>query len=62
MKPTASGYADLVPWRGDRDARAWPKALRHSRDGIRWEPHDGNGRPVEQASWTPTSALNGAAR
>lgn len=48
MKPVASGYADLVPWRGDRDSRRWPTALRHDRDGIRWVEHDGRGYEPER--------------
>ncbi|MCZ3387068.1 MAG: AAA family ATPase [Actinomycetia bacterium] len=59
MKPAgASGYADLVPWRGDRDARSWPTALRHSNDGIRWVPHDGRGYTAESASWSPTRGMS----
>lgn len=59
LKPVASGYADLVPWRGDRDSRNWPSSLRHDRDGIRWIEHDGMGHEPERAtaSWTPTGAL-----
>lgn len=38
MRTVASGYADLVPWRGDRDARDWPGRIRHSSDRIRWIP------------------------
>ena len=54
LKPTAQGYADMVPWRGDRDARAWPQALKHDRDGIRWVIHDGRGFEQE---WTPTRGI-----
>lgn len=36
----AEGYADLVPWRGDRDARAFPDRLKHDREHIRWVPVD----------------------
>lgn len=32
------GYADLVPWRGDREERDWPQRLRKG-DGFRWVPH-----------------------
>lgn len=54
MKPVAAGYADLVPWRGDRDSRRWPRALRHDRDGIRWVEHDGRGHDApERAQWSP---------
>jgi hypothetical protein len=55
LKPSASEYADLVPWRGDRDARSWPRSLRHDRpDRIRWVPHDGQGHDVQSASaWAP---------
>lgn len=53
MKPISSGYADLIPWRGDRDSRRWPQALRHDRDGIRWIVHDGRGFEPERAAWAP---------
>jgi replicative DNA helicase len=32
------GYADLVPWRGNREERDWPQRLRKA-DGHRWIPH-----------------------
>ena len=32
------GYADLVPWRGNREERDWPTRLRRG-DGFRWTPH-----------------------
>lgn len=32
------GYADLVPWRGNREERDWPQRLKRS-DGFRWTPH-----------------------
>jgi replicative DNA helicase len=32
------GYADLVPWRGNREERDWPARLRRA-DGFRWLPH-----------------------
>lgn len=51
MKPVSAGYADLVPWRGDRDARRWPTALRHDNQGIRWVEHDGRGFEPERTSW-----------
>jgi hypothetical protein len=51
MKPVAEGYADLVPWRGDRDARRWPTSLRHDNLGIRWVEHDGRGFTSESATW-----------
>lgn len=51
MKPIANGYADLVPWRGDRDLRAWPRSLRHAPTGNRWVEHDGRGHSVEAATW-----------
>lgn len=48
LKPIAKGYADMVPWRGDRDSRQWPERLRYSTDEtMRWEEHDGHGFPVE---------------
>jgi hypothetical protein len=49
MRTVASGYADLVPWRGDRDERAWPQRVRHCNDRLRWIP-------VEN-EWTPTGAI-----
>ena len=33
------GYADLMPWRGDREERDWPSRLRKG-DGYRWVPHE----------------------
>lgn len=35
----AEGYADLMPWRGDREEREWPSRLRKG-DGFRWVPHE----------------------
>jgi len=35
----AEGYADLVPWRGQREERDWPQRLRRG-DGLRWLPHE----------------------
>lgn len=32
------GYADLVPWRGNREERQWPQRLKRA-DGFRWVPH-----------------------
>lgn len=32
------GYADLVPWRGNREERDWPQRMRKG-DGFRWLPH-----------------------
>lgn len=52
MRTVAQGYADLVPWRGDRDERDWPQRVRHDRDGIRWIP-------VEQ-TYIPQDAWSGA--
>lgn len=34
----AEGYADFVPWRGNREERDWPSRLRRG-DGFRWVPH-----------------------
>jgi hypothetical protein len=56
LKPVDSGkYAELVPWRGDRDARKWPTSLRHCNENIRWIEHDGRGyAPTPQtAQWNP---------
>lgn len=38
MRTVAQGYADLVPWRGDRDERDWPSRVRHDNHGVRWVP------------------------
>lgn len=32
------GFADLVPWRGQREERDWPQRLKKA-DGFRWLPH-----------------------
>jgi replicative DNA helicase len=40
MRTVASGYADLVAWRGDRDERNWPDRVRHDDKRIRWVPVD----------------------
>lgn len=34
----AEGYCDLVPWRGNREERDWPKRMRRA-EGYRWIPH-----------------------
>ena len=42
------GYADLVPWRGNREERDWPQRLRKG-EGFRWVPHSnlyGYGEPA----------------
>lgn len=33
------GYADFVPWRGQREEREWPKRVKKA-DGYRWLPTD----------------------
>ncbi|HET6870821.1 MAG TPA: AAA family ATPase [Solirubrobacteraceae bacterium] len=33
------GYCDLIPWRGNREERDWPKRLRRG-DGYRWLRHE----------------------
>jgi replicative DNA helicase len=38
MRTVAQGYCDLVPWRGNREERAWPQRMRRA-DGFRWIPH-----------------------
>jgi RecA-family ATPase len=48
MRGVASGYADLIPWRGDRDERSWPDMLKHDQTHIRWIPRT-NVTPME--SW-----------
>lgn len=35
----AEGYADLVPWRGQREERTFPQRMRRA-DGFRWIPHE----------------------
>lgn len=47
LKPIAQGYADLVPWRGDRDERRWPERLKHDGAGIRWVEH------LAAPDWSP---------
>lgn len=47
MREVASGYADLVPWRGDRDERHWPDRVRHDNQHIRWIPTDPTPIPQE---------------
>lgn len=54
LKPVSQGFADLVPWRGDRDSRNWPDRLKHDRDGIRWLIND---HPDSQAPWSPTRGI-----
>lgn len=34
----AEGFADMVPWRGNREEREWPQRLKRT-DGFRWTPH-----------------------
>jgi hypothetical protein len=53
MKTVASGFADLVPWRGDRDERHWPARVKQDRARIRWEPVEVR----EDEEWTPTGAI-----
>jgi replicative DNA helicase len=38
---TGGEYAELTPWRGDRDERDWPTRLRRSPTDPRWIPADG---------------------
>lgn len=47
MRSVASGFADLVPWRGDRDNRKFPDRMKHDRQKVRWIPDD-----QEQAAWS----------
>jgi len=49
MRTVASGYADLVPWRGDRDERNWPDRVRHCNQHIRWVPVDAV--PIPEGVW-----------
>jgi hypothetical protein len=46
MRTVAAGYADLVPWRGDRDSRDWPERVKHDSEGIRWKPIEAT--PIER--------------
>lgn len=55
MRTVASGYADLVPWRGDRDERDWPGRVRHDNDKIRWIPVDDTYIP--QDDWSPSRGV-----
>lgn len=54
LRPHSQGFADLVPWRGDRDNRQWPDRLKHDRDGIRWVIND---HPDSQEPWSPTRGI-----
>lgn len=49
MRTVASGYADLVSWRGDRDERQWPDRVRHCNQHIRWVPVEAT--PIPQEAW-----------
>lgn len=49
MRQVASGYADLVAWRGDRDERDWPHRVRHDNNHIRWVPIDV--APISEEAW-----------
>lgn len=42
LVPDGPGYAELKPWRGDRDARCWPDSLRRDPSSPRWIPTDVN--------------------
>lgn len=44
--PDGDTVSNLVPWRGDRDERAWPDCLRRDRHSPRWVPVDVNWRDV----------------
>jgi replicative DNA helicase len=54
MRTVASGYADLIPWRGDRDERDWPGRIAHDRDHIRWVPVES---APAQDEWSPTRGI-----
>lgn len=60
MRTVASEYADLVPWRGDRDERDWPQRMRRSNDGIRWIPVDDPRfmGPVSAEDWSPSRSVS----
>jgi len=57
MKTVASGYADLVPWRGDRDERHWPTRVKQDNARIRWIPVEDEWRS-SQDNWTPSAAVS----
>lgn len=40
LRTQTQEFADLIPWRGDRDERNWPDGLRRERNGPRWLPVD----------------------
>lgn len=42
LVPDGPGFAELKPWRGDRDARCWPDSLRRDPSSPRWIPTDIN--------------------
>lgn len=46
MAPESRTVADLVPWRGDRDERAWPDQLKRDHMSPRWVPVDQNWREL----------------
>lgn len=46
LVPDGRTYADLVPWRGDRDERAWPDGLRRDDLSPRWVPTDPHWRDL----------------
>lgn len=46
LVPDGRVYADLVPWRGDRDERNWPDGLRRDDLSPRWIPTDANWRDL----------------
>lgn len=52
----AGGYADVVPWRGDRDERDWPTRIRHDRDKVRWIPVEDEWSPPQEATWNRATA------
>lgn len=51
LRARADGAADLVPWRGDRDARVWPTQLRHDNAGVRWIPNWTPDNPIPSDAW-----------
>lgn len=53
MARLADGFADLVPWRGDRDERNWPDRMRRCNQRIRWVPVEGAfGNPIPEEAWS----------
>lgn len=46
LVPESQGVANLMPWRGDRDQRAWPDTVKRDYRSPRWVPVDANWRDL----------------